>query len=116
MDFGVNKIPVEAIKEESFGRTYFRDIYSGVNYKWYRKSWKVSDELRNIDQNYYCSNSYDVNDNKYKVKSGTSLRLEKIKVRLILQNLIAGFNGILDIGCVEDLQMIKDKLLDEKEL
>ena len=26
-----------------------------------------------------------------------------------------GFNGILDIGWVEDLQMMKDKLIDEKK-
>ena len=31
MDFGANKTPVEIIKEGSFGGTYFRDIYSGVN-------------------------------------------------------------------------------------
>ena len=41
---------------------------------------------------------------------------EEIRARLSLQILIAGFNGVLDIGWVEDLQMIKDKLLDEKEL
>ena len=40
MDFGANKTPVEVIKEEAFGRTYFRDIYSSVNGKWYKKSWK----------------------------------------------------------------------------
>ena len=33
MDFGTNKIPAEIIKEGAFGRTYFRDIYSGVNGK-----------------------------------------------------------------------------------
>ena len=32
------------------------------------------DELKNIDQNYYCSNYYDVSVNKYGVKCGTSLR------------------------------------------
>ena len=56
------------IKEGAFGGTYFRDIYSGVKSKWYRKSQKKIDELKNIDQNYYCSNYYDVNVNKYKVK------------------------------------------------
>ena len=54
MDFGTNKTPVEIIKE--FGGTYFRDIYSGGNSKWYRKSWKQFDELKNIDRKYYCSN------------------------------------------------------------
>ena len=40
MDFNANKTPVEIIKEEAFGETYFRDIYSRVNSKWYRNSWK----------------------------------------------------------------------------
>ena len=54
--------------------TYFRDIHSGINSKWYRKSWKEFDELKNIDQKYYCSDYYDVSVNKYGVKCGTSLR------------------------------------------
>ena len=33
--FGVNKSPIEIISEGAFGVTYFRDIYSGVNGKWY---------------------------------------------------------------------------------
>ena len=37
MNFGTNKTPVEVIKE---GGTYLRDIYSGINGKWYKKSWK----------------------------------------------------------------------------
>ena len=40
MDFGTNKKPVEIIKEVASGGTYFRDIYSGVNDKWYKNSWK----------------------------------------------------------------------------
>ena len=64
MDFGANKTPVEIIKEGAFAGTYFRDTYFGVNGKWYKKSWKEFDELKNIDQNYYCSNYYDVNVNK----------------------------------------------------
>ena len=38
MDFGANKTTVEVIEEEPFRGTYFRDIYSGVNGKWHRKS------------------------------------------------------------------------------
>ena len=38
MDFRPNIAPVEKIKEGAFGGTYFRDIYSSVNGKWYRKS------------------------------------------------------------------------------
>ena len=40
MDFGPNVSPVEIIKKGSFGGTYFRDIYSRVNDKWYRNNWK----------------------------------------------------------------------------
>ena len=74
MDFGTNKTPVEVIKEGAFGGTDFRDIYSGINGKWYKTSWKEFDELKNIDQKYYCSNYYDVSVNKYCVKCGASLR------------------------------------------
>ena len=38
MNFGSNETPVEVIKECTFGGTYLRDIYSGVNGKWYKKS------------------------------------------------------------------------------
>ena len=65
MGFGTNKTPVEIIKGGAFGRTYFRDIYSG----------EELDDLKNIDQNYYCSNYYDVNVNKYGVKCGIPLRI-----------------------------------------
>ena len=74
MDFVTNKTPAEIIKEGAFGGTYFRDIYAGVNGKWYKNSWKELDVLENIDQKYYCSNHYDVSLNKYGVKCGTSLR------------------------------------------
>ena len=40
MDFGTNKTTVEIIKEGASGRTYFGDIFSGINGRWYRKSWK----------------------------------------------------------------------------
>ena len=51
MDFGTSKTPVEIIKEGSFGGTYFRDIYSGVNNKFYRNTWKEFKELKSIDKN-----------------------------------------------------------------
>ena len=41
MDFGAKKTPVEVIREGAFGGTYFRDIYSGVNGRWYKKSWNI---------------------------------------------------------------------------
>ena len=34
MDFGANKTRI-VIREGAFGGTYFRDIYSGINEKWY---------------------------------------------------------------------------------
>ena len=46
MDFGTNKTPVEINKEGALGGTYFRDIYTGINGKWYRKSWKEFDVLQ----------------------------------------------------------------------
>ena len=55
MDFGAKKAPVEIIKDN-----YFKEIYSGVNGKWYKKTWKIFDELKNIAQKYYFLNYYDV--------------------------------------------------------
>ena len=65
---------MQIIKEGAFGGTYFRDIYSGIYRKWYRKYWKEFDQLKNIDKKYYCSDYYDVSVNKNGVKCGTSLR------------------------------------------
>ena len=50
MEFGVNKTPVEVIKDSAFGGTYFRDSYSGINKKWYRKSWKEFDQLKDMER------------------------------------------------------------------
>ena len=58
MKFNPNKTPVEVIKKGAFGGTYFRDIYSGVTGKWYKKSWKEFDQLKDIDQKFYCSDYY----------------------------------------------------------
>ena len=74
MDFGPNKTPVEVIKESAFGGTYFRNIYSGVTGKWYKKSWKEFNQLKDSDQKYYCSSYYGVSVNKYGVKCRTLLR------------------------------------------
>ena len=40
----------------------------------------------------------------------------KIIYGLILQIFMVGFNGILNIGQLEDLQMMRDKLIDGKNL
>ena len=36
MSFIPNKTRIEIIKEGEFGGTYFRNIYSGINEKWYK--------------------------------------------------------------------------------
>ena len=68
MEFSANKTPIEVIKEGAFGGTYFRDIYSGVTGKWYKKSLKESNQLKDIDKKYYCSDYYHVSVNKYGAK------------------------------------------------
>ena len=40
MEFHPNINPIDVIKKGAFGGTYFRDIYSNVNYKWYKNTWK----------------------------------------------------------------------------
>ena len=40
MDFSTNKTPTEIIKEGTFGGTYCRDVYSNINKKGYKNSWK----------------------------------------------------------------------------
>ena len=75
-------MPVKTIKEGAFGGIYFRDIYSGIIGKWYRKSWKQFNQLKDIDQNYYCSDYYDASVNKYGVKCGTLLIFWENKGRI----------------------------------
>ena len=79
MDFKPNKTPVEIIKKGSFGGPYFRDIYSGVNNKFYKNGWKEFDQLKSIDKRYYASDYYDASLNKCNVKCGTSLRFWESK-------------------------------------
>ena len=78
MNFSPNKTPIGIIKEGAFAGTYFRDIYSSINKKWYKNSWKEFIQLKNIVAKFYGSDYYDINVNEYGVKCGTSLRfLEK---------------------------------------
>ena len=74
MNFSPNKTSIEVIREGAFGGTYFRDIYSGINEKWYKNWWKEFVQLKDIDAKFYTSNYYYVNVNNYGVKCGTSLR------------------------------------------
>ena len=74
MDFNPNKTLILIIKEGAFGGTYFWNVYSNINKKWYRNSWKEFIDLKNIDTKFYASDYYDINVNKYGVKCRTSLR------------------------------------------
>ena len=74
MYFSPNKTPIEVIRDGAFGGTYCRDIYSGIDEKWFKNSWKQFAQLKNIDANFCASDYYDKNLKKYKVKTGTSLR------------------------------------------
>ena len=42
--------------------------------KWYKNPWKEFDQLKNIDAKFRASDYYNKNSNKYKVKTGISLR------------------------------------------
>ena len=74
MDFNPNVSLVEIIIKGAFGGTYFRNVYSKVNDKFYKDTWKEFKELENIDKKDYASDFYDVSVNKYGVECGTSLR------------------------------------------
>ena len=36
MDFSPNKTLIGITKDGAFGGTYFRDVYSNINKKWYK--------------------------------------------------------------------------------
>ena len=79
MDFSKNKTPTEKIKECAFGGTYFRDVYSNINKKWYKKEREEFAHLKNIDAKFYASDYYDIDVNKYGVKCGASFRFWESK-------------------------------------
>ena len=97
MDLRPNLSPVEIIKEGAFGGTYFRNIYSGVNDKFYKDGWEEFKDLESIDKKYYSSDFYGTSLNKYGVECGTSLRSWENKGS-INKTHMDGFNGILDTG------------------
>ena len=74
MKFYPNITSIDVIKKGAFVGTYFRNIYSNVNNKFYKNTWKEFKELKNVDKKYYCSDFYDVKLNYYGIKVGTSLR------------------------------------------
>ena len=110
MGFKPNKTPAEIIKESSFGGNYFRDIYYGVNGKFYKNSWQEFKELGGIDKKYYASHFYDVGLNKYGVKCGTSLKFWKSKGWINKNDPYRWLQWYL-----RDLKMIKGRLADGKD-
>ena len=57
------------IRERAFEGTYFRDIYSSLTGRWYKKSQKEFDQLKNVDQKFYCLEYYDASVSKYGVEN-----------------------------------------------
>ena len=47
-EFHPNITSVDIIKKGAFGGTYFRDIYSNVNNKWYKNSLKGIQRIQKI--------------------------------------------------------------------
>ena len=65
---------LKSLKKSAFDGTYFRNICSDVNDKFYKDSWKEFKELESIDKKYYASDFYDVSLNKHGLKCGISQR------------------------------------------
>jgi len=76
-DFTPNLKPYEILQMGSFGGTYFRDIYSSITKINYVDTWKELPEfwISNLHTDYYKSDNYNININKYKVKCGSPLSL-----------------------------------------
>ena len=67
--------------------------------------------FKNIDAKFYASDYYDKNLNKYKVKTGASLRFWENKGWINEIDPFVGFSGILGTD-----RWKKDKLIDGKKL
>ena len=116
MDFGANKTLVEVIKDGAFGGTFFRDTYSDTNDKCIKTQEKNLVIHKILIKNFIAQIMMMLMLINMVLNVEHHLDFGKIMDGLILQILMVAFNGILDIGQVEGLQMIKDKLQDVKEL
>jgi|UniRef100_A0A6C0LG28 hypothetical protein len=81
IDFTPNLSPREIFQLGSFGGTYWRPIFSGVNKKNYKNIHHVYPRTwwKGIDETTLSSCDYDVSKNKYKVRVGTSLEFWESK-------------------------------------
>ena len=98
MDSGTNETPVEIIKEEAFGGTYFRDIYSYINDKWYKNSCKEFDVLKILIKSIIVQiimMSVSINMVLNVVYHQDFGRMKDGSINKIHMD---GFNGISDIG------------------
>jgi len=76
-DFTPNLKPFEVLEMGSFGGTYFRPIFSSITKEYYVDVWKELPDFwfENLPDNYFKSEVYDENINKYKVKCGSDLSI-----------------------------------------
>ena len=116
LDFSPNKTPIQMIKEGAFGSTYFRDVYSNINKKWYKNSWTEFIHLKNIDPRFYASDYYDINMNKYGVKCGTLLRFWENKGWINKIDPYGWFQWYFRYWLGRRSKDEKDKLIDGKKL
>lgn len=73
-DFRPNITPAEMFKAGVFGGTYWRPIYSSIVGKNFKNAHKEFRYLSGISEEYLSSKECNVKLNKYKVKSGSSLK------------------------------------------
>ena len=66
-------------------------------------------QLKDIDQKYYCSDYFDCSVNKYGAKCGTSLRFWETKGWINETDPYGCIQQYFNTGQVEDHKMIKDK-------
>lgn len=73
-EFTPNLTPKQIFQLGSFGGTYWRPIHSGVTKIDYKNKHKEFGWWRSIPEYKLCSETCDLEINKYKVHSGTSLK------------------------------------------
>jgi len=79
-DFKPDFSPYEVIKQGAFGSTYFRPIYSQITGKKYKDA-DLEFDWGDISRDKLIKpyHQYDINSNKYKVKTGTTLEFWESK-------------------------------------